>query len=700
MKVHEKGSDRKAEVEFWVLGGVSPCDEYGEHIAGDGAICCFVPVEANQRIKLYTHFAGTTMKLQHDVLVDGILRQTKIDKSTSVKKKNYHSDITKFRFQYDKEVKETEIMATKIDSNVNLVEGEEEIFGMIEVRISVLRRFGQEYSLRDIALYPDDPEDGHEETEEAGYTKIAPQFRITHDKNVPFMNRRSAREKFKQCKDQRPGKEPWAVFRYYYRTLQSILDANLHVSTSEETNVKGETRALDIEEVPLLKIGDTPGKSEAENDGRSTRQSTPGNNWPDTPAKGANAKLGRPPMMRPSHRVPAKPSNSVLSSSEEWVLKEISTPDLAVEPVETTEQDQAHQPDLLPGSPHSDSTQSTAPMAPPMGQLVNHPSVDIYGDINGTMGGDESIEISAGKDTSGKGEKTTGAKRASSKQSDFQIEELADNKGEQVGATSVIDPKPGLKAGDGIQDEGKDKDKDKHDGEVCGWGMEVLTSVYEPPSQKAATTETANKSNCASANDLAEIDSTDDNFVMQNSNGTKVINNADINSTEYTTTVKPAHPSSPLKRRILKRPTPVNPTPSTATPTLQSTKRNTSAEISPSTSPTLKRAKLLSTSYRTPAPRINASPVLSRNIPPETASLERQLAEARKARDKAKSDRKKLAEKQALVEQKLGPYQQQLQLELEQVRKEMEEEERGKVEDERRLRESLGTLREFEMGRF
>jgi hypothetical protein len=60
MKVIEKGTDRKAEVHFYVRGRVPPVDEYGEYVDPvDNAICCFVPVEEGQKIGVNGKFGGT-----------------------------------------------------------------------------------------------------------------------------------------------------------------------------------------------------------------------------------------------------------------------------------------------------------------------------------------------------------------------------------------------------------------------------------------------------------------------------------------------------------------------------------------------------------------------------------------------------------------------------------------------------------------
>lgn len=66
MKVVENNSDRKAEVHLYALGSPNPLDEYGEYVDPvDHAICCYVPVEEGQKIKIDGRMAGTVSEFTH-----------------------------------------------------------------------------------------------------------------------------------------------------------------------------------------------------------------------------------------------------------------------------------------------------------------------------------------------------------------------------------------------------------------------------------------------------------------------------------------------------------------------------------------------------------------------------------------------------------------------------------------------------------
>jgi hypothetical protein len=59
MKVAEKASDRWAEVHILVEGNVNALEEFGQYIDKDKAICCYVPVEAGQKVRINGKLAGT-----------------------------------------------------------------------------------------------------------------------------------------------------------------------------------------------------------------------------------------------------------------------------------------------------------------------------------------------------------------------------------------------------------------------------------------------------------------------------------------------------------------------------------------------------------------------------------------------------------------------------------------------------------------
>ena len=60
MKVAERDTNRTAEVHICVEGKLQPLKEYGQYVdPTDGAICCYVAVEEEDKIKFDGRFTGT-----------------------------------------------------------------------------------------------------------------------------------------------------------------------------------------------------------------------------------------------------------------------------------------------------------------------------------------------------------------------------------------------------------------------------------------------------------------------------------------------------------------------------------------------------------------------------------------------------------------------------------------------------------------
>jgi hypothetical protein len=60
MKVQEKGTDRRAELHMHVQEKVEELPEYGQYVdPDDQAICCYVPVENGNIIKIAGKLHGT-----------------------------------------------------------------------------------------------------------------------------------------------------------------------------------------------------------------------------------------------------------------------------------------------------------------------------------------------------------------------------------------------------------------------------------------------------------------------------------------------------------------------------------------------------------------------------------------------------------------------------------------------------------------
>jgi hypothetical protein len=61
MKCLDTTGDRKAGAIVRANG--QPCDEYGTHLANDGAICTWITVSDVQKIAVETSFTGLTKEI-------------------------------------------------------------------------------------------------------------------------------------------------------------------------------------------------------------------------------------------------------------------------------------------------------------------------------------------------------------------------------------------------------------------------------------------------------------------------------------------------------------------------------------------------------------------------------------------------------------------------------------------------------------
>ena len=99
-----------------------------------------------------------------------------------------------------------------------LQEGDLDDIGTIELQICVLRSFGEEHVLCDVPAYYDVKCDGQDLDSPAGYYKIAPQHMMKFEENCVTLDNRQANKAKRAMNSKRPGAEPWAIFRFHYRS--------------------------------------------------------------------------------------------------------------------------------------------------------------------------------------------------------------------------------------------------------------------------------------------------------------------------------------------------------------------------------------------------------------------------------------------------------------------------------------------------
>lgn len=268
MKVIEKGTDRSANVHLLRHQRVPPLDEYGEFVnSDDKAIECFVPVEEGQQIKIGGRFSGTvsinaciknfsnidaqTMAIGYDVIIDGICRKhhTYLGKQVALQK-NKKLDAEQLLFKTNSgEIVDTELLVAKIPADIVVEEEGARGLGAIEVRVYVLRRFGDEHALQDIEPYYAVKEEGHMShavdgnnfDKSVGFTSIAPEFTMTYQKNIAALEGNIVKRVKTKMDKQRPGAEPWAIFRFHFRNKRAYTSLT---TVAINTNLTVQSRFL------------------------------------------------------------------------------------------------------------------------------------------------------------------------------------------------------------------------------------------------------------------------------------------------------------------------------------------------------------------------------------------------------------------------------------------------------------------------
>ncbi|KAH7391789.1 hypothetical protein BKA66DRAFT_487980 [Pyrenochaeta sp. MPI-SDFR-AT-0127] len=275
MRVVEMATDRTAEVHVYVEGKVDAIQEYGEYIEdSDKAICCYIPVEEGHKIKIGGTFSGTTSLIAYDVIVDGIFRKAGSYAAHAVQiQKNKRFLVDKFLCKVDKGIIDTEMIVApvsgvKISQTTGL-----EAMGTIELRLSITRQMGVLYTVGGIEKYYDTKNNTKDDpVRTASYKGIAPEFQMTFEGNAALLDKtKSAREQ-RKMNGSRPGTEPWAIFRFHYRSKEVIAGQALSMTFDPLNRAKTELHIMHLNPVPPLLVGTRMPRND---DSSSTRTSSP-----------------------------------------------------------------------------------------------------------------------------------------------------------------------------------------------------------------------------------------------------------------------------------------------------------------------------------------------------------------------------------------------------------------------------------------
>lgn len=150
--------------------------------------------------------------------MDGVCRKTNsiFGKSVQVQKRKVSFET--FLYQMPFGVIDTAMSVANHYGPSHLDKEAEETVGTIELRVYVARQFGVEHDIRDVCKYDKVQEGADSSTRVETYKDLPPQFHMTFEKNCSALDGRKANGEKKKVYAKRPGTEPWAIFRFHYRS--------------------------------------------------------------------------------------------------------------------------------------------------------------------------------------------------------------------------------------------------------------------------------------------------------------------------------------------------------------------------------------------------------------------------------------------------------------------------------------------------
>jgi hypothetical protein len=152
--------------------------------------------------------------------VDGVLRKsnTFTAKCVSVQKSR-KLDIDTFLYKTDADIVDTEMHVTPLSRVITLQGEGPETVGTLELRLYVTRQFNVFHAVNGIDKYhATEGNIEHDTIRTAHFRQIAPQFQMMFEKNSAPLSKREANTEQRKTDARRPGTEPWAIFRFHYRS--------------------------------------------------------------------------------------------------------------------------------------------------------------------------------------------------------------------------------------------------------------------------------------------------------------------------------------------------------------------------------------------------------------------------------------------------------------------------------------------------
>jgi len=155
--------------------------------------------------------------------VDGILRKAGSHVAKSVILHNRKLDTETFLCKTTKGIIDTDITVTPLEHAVTIQNDAPETIGTIELRLYITRQLGDWHEIGKVKKYYAHESDMKDRDtggieQKVGYNRIAPIFRMSFEKDTTPLEDNQPKTYQRRADAKRPGTEPWAIFRFHYRT--------------------------------------------------------------------------------------------------------------------------------------------------------------------------------------------------------------------------------------------------------------------------------------------------------------------------------------------------------------------------------------------------------------------------------------------------------------------------------------------------
>ncbi|CAN9176931.1 unnamed protein product [Alternaria alternata] len=298
MKVVEKDSDRTAEVNVFVEGQVPALKEYGEYIdPRDKAICCYVALYEGDKPRIRGHFSGTTLAVAWDTIVDGVLRKANSYAAKAVSFQHKRKiETVKFLYKTTKGIIDTDITVAPLLGFATTQNNDPETIGTLELRLYITRQLGTWHDIGEVKKYftvggsIGDKQTGSME-QKVSYKVIPPTFEMSFETNAALLEDRQPSLQQRKMDAKRPGTEPWAIFRFHYRSQEEILTRGMEMTYDPNSKEKPKPHTLFLNPVPPLQLGEKPCKNDRDALSRSSSSSPMPPGKPSTLARSTKPGL-------------------------------------------------------------------------------------------------------------------------------------------------------------------------------------------------------------------------------------------------------------------------------------------------------------------------------------------------------------------------------------------------------------------------